>query len=113
MQDQPPDKETISIVAYRPKPGKEAELLALTREHVPYLQQEGLATARTPILAQAAHDGTIIEIFEWKAGAIERAHQHAGLQALWTRYSAACDFVPLKDLPEAAQMFAGFTPLAL
>ena len=27
------------IVAYRPKPGKEADLLALTRDHVPALAQ--------------------------------------------------------------------------
>jgi hypothetical protein len=28
----------IVIVAYKPKPGKEADLLQLTREHVPLLR---------------------------------------------------------------------------
>ena len=101
---------TISIVAYRPKPGKTAELDALTREHVPYLQQQGLATDRTPVVAKAA-DGTVIEVFEWVPGGIEKAHHHEGLQALWARYFAACDYVPLKELPEAEQMFANFTPV--
>ena len=101
---------TLSIVAYRPKPGKAAELDALTREHVPYLQQQGLATARTPVVAKTA-DGTVIEVFEWVPGGIDKAHNHEGVQALWTRYAAACDFVPLKELPEAAQMFANFTPI--
>ena len=101
---------TISIVAYRPKPGKAAELDALTREHVPYLQQQGLATDRTPVVAKAA-DGTVIEVFEWVPGGIEKAHHHEGVQALWARYFAVCDFVPLKELPEAEQMFANFTPV--
>jgi hypothetical protein len=45
-------KETIIIVAYKPKPGKEAELQQLTREHVPLLRSEGLAThyKRVPLL---------------------------------------------------------------
>ncbi len=34
----------IVIVAYRPKPGKDADLLQLTREHVPLLRAEGLVT---------------------------------------------------------------------
>jgi hypothetical protein len=101
---------TLSIAAYRPKPGKAAELDVLTREHVPYLQQQGLATARTPVVAKTT-DGTVIEVFEWAPGGIDKAHNHEGVQALWTRYAAACDFVPLKELPEAAQMFANFTPI--
>ncbi len=101
---------TLSVVAYRPKPGKAAELDALTREHVPYLRQQGLATARTPVVAKAA-DGTVIEVFEWAPGGIDKAHNHEGVQALWTRYAAACEFVPLNTLEETKMMFANFTPV--
>ncbi|MEO8727141.1 MAG: hypothetical protein ABI383_13590 [Acidobacteriaceae bacterium] len=102
----------IVIVAYRPKPGKEAELLGLTREHVPYLQSEGLATARIPIVAKAA-DGTIIEVFEWAAGGVEHAHTHPGVGKMWAKYSAICDCVPLNTLEESKAMFAGFEPLSV
>ena len=57
------------IVAYRPKPGKEEELLALTRGHVPELRRLGLATDRTT-LAMRSKDGIIVEVFEWQDGAI-------------------------------------------
>lgn len=100
----------LSIVAYKPKPGKEAELLALTREHVPYLRRIGLVTERPHVIATAV-DGTIVEVFEWVAGGIEKAHHHEGLKGLWERYNAACDYVPLKTLEEAGMMFANFTPV--
>lgn len=100
----------LSIVAYRPKPGKQAELMSLTVEHVPYLRSIGLATDRPHIIATAG-DGTIIEVFEWVEGGLEKAHAHAGLGELWTRYAAACDFVPLNTLQESEMMFANFVPI--
>jgi hypothetical protein len=54
------------IVAYRPRPGKEQELLQLTREHLPILRSEGLATDRPSYVMKSA-DGTIVEVFEWKS----------------------------------------------
>jgi quinol monooxygenase YgiN len=56
----------IVIVAYRPKPGKEAELLELVRTRVPTLRKEGLVSDRAPIMMRA-RDGTIIEVSEWKS----------------------------------------------
>jgi len=103
---------TIVIVAYKPKPGKEADLLQLTREHVPLLRAEGLATNR-PVTACQAKDGTIVEVFEWAAGGPERAHTNPAVMKLWERYAAACDYVPLVSLPEASNMFASFTSLDL
>ena len=99
------------IVAYRPKSGKAAELLELVRDRVPTLRQEGLVSDRVPIVMRAA-DGTIIEVSEWKSqAAIEAAHENPNVLAMWDRFYAACDFVLLKDLPEAAEMFAGFEPI--
>ena len=54
----------VVIVAYRPKPGKEAELLELVRGRVPTLGKEGLVTDRVPVIMRAK-DGTIIEVSEW------------------------------------------------
>ena len=100
----------LSIVAYRPKPGKEEELMALTREHVPFLRSAGLATERPHVIATAG-DGTVIEVFEWAEGGLAKAHQHPDMRTLWERYAAVCDFVPLNTLPEAAMMFANFVPV--
>ena len=103
---------TLVIVAYKPKPGKEADLLQLTREHVPLLRAEGLATDR-PFIACQTKDGTIVEVFEWEAGGAERAHANPVVRELWERYAVACDIVPLVSLPESSTMFASFTPLVL
>lgn len=108
MQTDP--QARLSIVAYRPKSGQESELLLLTKEHVPYLRERGLAAERPHIIARAS-DGTILEVFEWKEGGLDRAHQDAGVHQLWTRFAAACDFVPLNTLPEANMMFANFVPV--
>src|ERR1700751_4708304 len=103
---------TIVIVAYQPKQGKEEELLQLTREHVPLLRAEGLATDH-PVTACRATDGTIVEVFEWVPGAAERAHSNPAVLKLWERYAAACEIVPLATLPESSSMFASFTPLKI
>jgi len=104
--------KAIVIVAYKPKPGKEADLLQLTREHVPLLRAEGLATDH-PVTACQAKDGTVVEVFEWAAGGVERAHTNPVVRGLWERYAAACDVVPLVSLAEASNMFASFTPVDL
>ena len=100
------------IVGYRPKPGHEDGLLALTREHVPTLRRLGLATER-PALAMRSKDGVIVEVFEWADGAIEKAHQHPDVTAMWARYAAVCDYVPLSELSETKDLFAQFEPIDL
>src|SRR5207302_3117895 len=100
------------IVAYRPKSGKGDELLELVRSRVPTLRKEGLVTDRKPMIMRA-RDGTIIEVSEWKSReAIDAAHKNPNVLAIWEKFFAACDFVPLKTLPEAEEMFAGFEPIA-
>jgi quinol monooxygenase YgiN len=101
----------VVIVAYRPKPGKESETLDLVRNRVPTLRKEALVTDRTPIIMRA-RDGTIIEVSEWKSQeAIEAAHKNPNVLAFWNEMFAVCECVPLKTLPEAQEMFAGFEPL--
>jgi quinol monooxygenase YgiN len=103
----------IVIVAYRPHPGKEAELAALVAEHVPVLRAAGLATARAPVIAKAA-DGTVVEVFEWVSEkAVELAHANEAVRALWERFELVCDYVPVGELPEASGLFSSFTPVDL
>ena len=101
-----------AIVAYRPKPGKESELLELVRNRVPTLLKEGLVTDRRPTIMRA-RDGTIIEVSEWKSrDAIDAAHKNPNVLAMWNNFFALCDCVPLNTLAEASEMFAGFEPVA-
>ncbi|CAN5146534.1 hypothetical protein BH20VER2_BH20VER2_10870 [soil metagenome] len=98
------------IVAYRPKPGREGELHQLVRSRVPRLRKEGLATDRAPIIMRA-RDGTIIEVSEWKSHeAIDEAHQNANVLAMWDEFFVICDCIPLSEVPEARELFAGYAP---
>ena len=99
------------IVAYRAKPGRDAQLLDAVRKHLAVLRSQELVTDR-PALVLRAGDGTILEIFEWRsAEAIAAAHQNPAVQALWTEFGAACDYTPLANVPEASQLFAEFDTL--
>ncbi|MEP6698111.1 MAG: antibiotic biosynthesis monooxygenase family protein [Verrucomicrobiota bacterium] len=101
----------VVIVAYRPKPGREKEILELVRSRVPTLLAEDLVTDRAPMIMRAK-DGTIIEVSEWKSReAIEAAHKNPRVLAMWDKFFAVCDCVPLKMVPEAEMMFAGFEPV--
>ena len=96
------------IVAYRPKPGRAAALDAVVADHLRVLRAEGFATDH-PASVMRATDGTIVEVFEWaSADAIEQAHGSPAVGALWARFGAACDIVPLASLPEVTQLFAEF-----
>ena len=101
----------IAVVAYRPKSGKDKELLELVGNSVPTLRKEGLVTERVPAIMRS-RDGTIVEVSEWKSReAIDAAHKNPNVLAMWDKFFAVCECVPLNTLPEAADMFAGFTPI--
>jgi quinol monooxygenase YgiN len=101
----------VVIVAYRPKPEREADLLELVRARVPTLQKENLVTDREPVIMRAK-DGTIIEVSEWTSReAIEEAHKNPRVLAMWDKFFAVCDCVPLKQVAETETMFAGFEPI--
>ena len=101
----------IVIVAYRPKSGKEKETLELVRRRVPTLRKEGLVTDRAPTIMRG-RDGTIIEVSEWKSHeAIDAAHKNPIVLAMWNKFFESCDCIPLSELSESAEMFAGFEPI--
>jgi len=101
----------IVIVAYRPKPGQDAALARIVREHVPTLRAWGFATGRPSLIMRAA-DGTLVEVFEWGHGQVAAAHRDARVLAMWGEFGAACDIVTLRDLAETQEMFATFVPVA-
>jgi quinol monooxygenase YgiN len=106
------EKEVIVIVGYKPKPGKQESLRQIMRTHLPILRQQGLVTDRASIMMEAK-DGTIIEVFEWKSkAAIEQAHTNPAVLEMWGKFAEACDYIPVAQTPEAADLFSAFTPFS-
>jgi hypothetical protein len=100
----------VVIVAYRPKPGKESETLDLVRSRVPTLHREGLVTERTPIIMRAAM-AQLSKSRNGITGAIDAAPKNPNVLAMWNRFFAVRDCVPLNQLSESDEMFAGFEPI--
>ncbi len=101
----------VVIVGYRPKPGKADALKELMKTHLPRLKKEGLVTGREPIIMEAA-DGTIVEVFEWLSeAAIQSAHTNPEVLKMWGEYAEVCDYVPVGNLPETANLFSTFAAL--
>lgn len=99
------------IAAFKPKPGKDAELLAVVGKHWGMLRDQGLVTDRQRLVMQS-QDGTILDIFEWRSPeAIENAHSNPVVLALWVEFEAVCEYVPLSSLSESAHPFAEFEPV--
>lgn len=102
----------IVIVAYKPKPGMERELKALTLDHYPKLKEQGLVTDRTPVIMQS-QDGTVIEVFEWKSSeAIQEAHTNKAVGHMWEEFSKVCDYIPIGQVPESSNLFADYSPVS-
>jgi hypothetical protein len=103
----------VVIACYRPKTGKLAALRELMKTHVATLRSVDLVTGRAPITMEAA-DGTVIEVFEWRsADAIEAAHSHPTVLEMWKQFGEVCDYIPVGQVPEAAQLFSDFAPLEI
>jgi quinol monooxygenase YgiN len=99
------------IVAYKPKPGKAANLKELIKTHLPLLKQEGLVRDRESYIMEAA-DGTIVEVFEWLSEeAMQQAHKNPAVLKMWGEYAEVCDYVQLNSLAEAGNLFASFAAL--
>ena len=99
------------IVGYKPKPGKEAALKELMKTHLPVLAKEGLVRNKESYIMEAA-DGTIVEVFEWLSEeAIEKAHTNPAVLEMWGKYGEVCDYIPVGNLAEIANLFSGFKPL--
>jgi hypothetical protein len=111
MQNKNYKGSILVICGYRPKPGKEDDLLAIVKEHVPILRSVGMATERAPHIMQS-DDGTIVEVFEWVSSkAIEEAHKNPVVLEMWNKFNNCSDSVNLSDLDEAKHPYSDFQPI--
>ena|SRR5271156_4142225 len=102
---------SITVACYKPRPGKEEELMELVRNHLPSLRALDLVTERASIVMRTK-DGTIVEIFEWiSQEAIVGAHANPAVVDLWKRFEAVCWYETPSNLAEFQNMFAHFEPV--
>jgi hypothetical protein len=106
------NSERIVIVAYKPFKGKDKELVALMRTHLTILREQGLVTDRESIIMRS-EDGTIVEVFGWKSKeAINSAHTNPAVLKMWEDYSKVCEYLPVGNLSESAELFSEFTAIS-
>ena len=102
---------SIAVACYKPRPGREKDLLELVRNHMPPLRGQGLVTDRTPIVMRCA-DGTLVEIFEWVSKEkIEAAHKNPVVLDLWKKFEAVCWYETPANIAEFQNLFSHFEPV--
>ena len=86
--------ETV-ICHYRVSSGNEARFEVLLNEHWPTLQRLGLVTDQPPQHFKGAEQDNgqpiYFEIFEWQDGAVDRAHEHPEVMAIWEPMDTLCE----------------------
>ncbi|MBK8983820.1 MAG: hypothetical protein IPM38_16250 [Ignavibacteria bacterium] len=101
----------IVIACFKPKEGKEEELLEVIKDHMPVLKKEGLITERDSVVMRSGN-GSILEVFEWKSQkAIDLAHENPNVLELWKRFENVCSYETLSSIEESKSMFPGFQPV--
>ena len=91
------------LVTYKPKKGKEEELLPLVQKHLPVLQRIGLATAEPAKVWKATNKRTgevsFVELFQWKDDqAAGIAHQTPEVMAVWEPMGPILEELTLQSL---------------
>lgn len=84
----PKNDPVTMLVTYRPKKGKERELLALVEKHWPALNKVGLVTPERARIWRSTDirsgEVAFVELFQWKdEQASTVAHQTPEVMAIW------------------------------
>lgn len=97
------------ICHYRVAAGHEPAFEALLRRHWPTLRELGLVTDEPPRhykgIEQDNGQPIYFEIFDWCDGAVERAHEHPEVMAIWEPMDQLCearDGKPNMEFPHVA-----------
>ncbi len=105
---------SIVICNYRVSSGNEEKFEVLLKNHWPTLERLELVTNRPPQHFKGHEQDTgqpiYFEIFEWKEGAAERAHQHPEVMAIWEPMDQLCevrDGKPNMEFPHVTEFHVG------
>lgn len=103
----------VGIILYRPRKGKEEELLKHIREAFPMLRRNGFLTDRK-VVGMKAKDGRILVLFEWiSAEALDKAGEHPEVQKYWMEADRISSFDKPADLPEFQRTLPEFEAVEL
>lgn len=98
----------IVFAAFKPRPGKEQELLEVIAARLPLLRGLGLATDRAEVIVRS-RAGVVVSVSEWvDDDAVNRAHRTPEVLDLWKRFEACSEYVRLDTLAETHEDFATF-----
>ncbi len=83
------------ICHYRVAAGNEAKFEALLKRHWPTLQELELVTTTPAIHYKGCEQDNgqpiYYEIFDWLDGAVDRAHEHPQVMAIWEPMDQLCE----------------------
>ncbi len=98
-------KAVKMLCSYRPKPGREEDLLALVRRHWPALHAAGLVTSEPATVYRAIDKRSgrtfFVEIFSWAdEQASAAAHETRAVRAIWDPMEDALEKMDLATIDE-------------
>lgn len=101
----PQPKPVTMLCTYRPKPGKEAEMLAILKGHWATLDRVGLVTKQPATLYRATGRDRrqyFVEIFQWRDGeAAGIAHQTPDVMAVWEPIGTLAESMSFDEIETA------------
>jgi hypothetical protein len=101
----------VSLSAYRPRPGREDELLPHLREEVATLRARGYITSRPVPICLTAR-GEYLVIAEWATEtSVDEAHQDDVILEIWRRKEQLVEYIAPADLDQSDVPFASYDVL--
>ena len=86
--------ETV-ICHYRVAAGNEREFESLLAKHWPTLERLELVEGPRSVVYRGVEERTggpmYFEIFDWRDGAVDRAHEHPQVMRVWERMDQLCE----------------------
>lgn len=79
-------KQEVVICTYRIKQGHEAAFLKILARHWPTLKGQQLVAGRPALVyrgVDVSKKAFFVEIFTWKAGGAEKAHENPAVMQVW------------------------------
>ena len=101
----------ISLAAYRPRSGRDAELLEVFEAEFACLRAGGHVTDR-PVPICRTDRGEYLAILEWSSDhAVDDAHQDAEVVRVWARKAEVAEYMAPRDLAGSDVPFVSYTRL--
>jgi hypothetical protein len=101
----------VSLSAYRPRPGREDELLPHLREEVATLRARGYITSRPVPICLTAR-GEYLVIAEWATEtSVDEAHADDVILEVWRRKEQLVEYIAPADLDQSDVPFASYDVL--